>query len=193
MILFTWKWAKNKFQSNAKVKFQLIWLSYPQSRDIWPRSQRPMSSCRITESGERRYFGHGSRKCSFPATCMGIFCFKTFPAVQWWWKFATGWKNLWFDGFPGHKPPSSRQGPDRQLLSCAAITSYYEESDRGQTVTAKEKRLNWRIHTKKHRNTSKVSLPYLFYRKISKNDNICRLLTSDLSIFFLIQSLNGCL
>ena len=46
------------------------------------------------------------------------------------------------DGFPGCKPPSSRQGPDRQLFFCAAITSYYEESDRGQTITAKEKRLN---------------------------------------------------
>ena len=41
-----------------------------------------------------------------------------------------------------HKPPLSRQGPDRQLFFCAAITSYYEESDRGQTITAKEKRLN---------------------------------------------------
>ena len=50
-------------------------------------------------------------------------------------------------------------------------TSYYEESDRGQTIIAKKTRLN-RIHTKKHRNTSKVSLLYLFYRKISKNNGI---------------------
>ena len=36
------------------------------------------------------------------------------------------------------KPPSSRQGPDRRLFFCAAFTSYYEESDRGQTITAKK-------------------------------------------------------
>ena len=39
-----------------------------------------------------------------------------------------------------------------------------EESDKGHTINAK-KRLNRWIHTKKHRNISKVSLLYLFYRK----------------------------
>ena len=47
-----------------------------------------------------------------------------------------------------------------------------EESDSGQTITAKKPRLNRWIHTKKHRNTSKASLLYLFYRKISKNNDI---------------------
>ena len=66
----------------------------------------------------------------------------------------------------------STQGPDPRLFFCAAFTSYYEESDRGQTITTKKKQLNHRIHTKKHRNTSKVSLLYSFYRKISKNNDI---------------------
>ena len=43
------------------------------------------------------------------------------------------------DGFSVRKPPSSRQGPDHRLFFCAAFTSYYEESDRGQTITAKKK------------------------------------------------------
>ena len=38
----------------------------------------------------------------------------------------------------GPKPPSSRQGLARQLFFCAAFTSYYEENDRGQTITAKK-------------------------------------------------------
>ena len=62
-------------------------------------------------------------------------------------------KNLRFDGFSGRKLPSSRQGPDRRLFFGAALifTSYYEESDRGQTITAKKPRQNRLIHTKKHR------------------------------------------
>ena len=44
-----------------------------------PRVQVPF----FTASGERRYFGpSGSRKCSFPATCVEIFRFETFTAVQ---------------------------------------------------------------------------------------------------------------
>ena len=42
------------------------------------------------------------------------------------------------DGFSGRKLPSNRQGPDCRLFFCAAFTSYYEESDRGQTITAKK-------------------------------------------------------
>ena len=38
----------------------------------------------------------------------------------------------------GPHPPLNRQGPDRQLFFCAAFTSCYEESDRGQTITAKK-------------------------------------------------------
>ena len=38
----------------------------------------------------------------------------------------------------GPHPPLNRQGPDRRLFFCAAFTSYYEESDRGQTITAKK-------------------------------------------------------
>ena len=39
-------------------------------------------------------------------------------------------------------------------------------------MTAEKNRLHWWTHTKKHRNKSKVSLLYLFYRKISKNNDI---------------------
>ena len=35
----------------------------------------------------------------------------------------------------GPHPPLNRQGPDRRLFFCAAFTSYYEVSDRGQTIT----------------------------------------------------------
>ena len=50
--------------------------------------------------------------------------------------------------FWGRKPPLNRQGPDRRLFFCAAFsfTSYYEESDRGQTITAK-KTTNRRFQT----------------------------------------------
>ena len=37
--------------------------------------QRPLSTPEIKASGEGRYFGHGARKCSSPATCVGIFPF----------------------------------------------------------------------------------------------------------------------
>ena len=63
--------------------------------------------------------------------------------------------------FLGRKLPSNRQGSDRHLFFCAAFTLYYEEG-----------KLNRWFHTKKHNNTSKVSLLYLFYRKISKNNDI---------------------
>ena len=32
----------------------------------------------------------------------------------------------------------NRQGPDRRLFFWASFTSYYEESDRGQTITSKK-------------------------------------------------------
>ena len=38
----------------------------------------------------------------------------------------------------GPHPPLNRQGPDRRLFFGAAFTSYYEESDRDQTITAKK-------------------------------------------------------
>ena len=53
-------------------------------------------------------------------------------------KFASGRKNVRFVGFSGRKPPSSRQGPDRRQFFFAAFTSYYEESDRDQTLKAKK-------------------------------------------------------
>ena len=56
---------------------------------------------------------------------------------------------LRFDGFSGRKPFSSTQGPNPRLFFCAAFTSYYEESDRGQTITSKKKQLNRRIHNQK--------------------------------------------
>ena len=68
----------------------------------------------------------------------------------------------------GPHPPLNRQGPDRRLFFCAAFTSYYEESDRGQTITAKK---NDQIADFKPKNTG-ISVLYLFYRKISKNNDI---------------------
>ena len=50
------------------------------------------------------------------------------------------------------------------VVFLAVIVWTPEESDRGHTITAKS-RLNRRIYTKEHRNTSKVSLLHLFYRK----------------------------
>ena len=41
--------------------------------------------------------------------------------------------------FSGHKTPSNRQRPDRHLFFCAAFTLYYEEGDRGPTITAKKR------------------------------------------------------
>jgi len=136
IIVYNCYWyPKLQQQQETFVAGFLCWLSHPRSREIWPQSQRPVSSCRITESGERRYFGHGLRKCSFPA--------------QRWSKFASGRKNLLFDGFScGRKPLSSRQGPDRRPFFCAAFTSYYEESDRGQTITTKKTTKSSNSHQK---------------------------------------------
>ena len=50
-----------------------------------------------------------------------------------------GQKNLRFNGFSGRKLFLSTQGPDPRLFFCAAFTSYYEESDRGQTITTQKK------------------------------------------------------
>ena len=50
-------------------------------------------------------------------------------------KFQFIWLN---HPWSGHKLPLSRQGPARRLFFCAAFTSYYEENDRGQTITAKK-------------------------------------------------------
>ena len=52
-------------------------------------------------------------------------------------------------GFSGRKQPLNRQGPDHHLFFCAAFTLYYEEGDRGQTITAKNQLNRW-FHTKKH-------------------------------------------
>ena len=59
----------------------------------------------------------------------------------------------------GPKPPSSRQGPTRQLFFCAAFTLYYEENDRSQTKTAKKNWLNWWIHTKNTQESIKGKFP----------------------------------
>ena len=72
----------------------------------------------------------------------------------------------------GPKPPSSRQGPARQLFFCAAFTLYYAENDRSQTKTAKKTDLIDEFTLKTHRNPLKVSFLYLFYRKVRKNNNI---------------------
>ena len=86
--------------------------------------------------------------------------------------FASGQKSLWFNGFSSHKPSSSRQGKDCQSCFCAAsLTLSYEWSDRGHTIEPKSWLNPW-IHTKKHRYTLKVSLPYLFYRKKVKYNDI---------------------
>ena len=88
----------------------------------------------------------------------------------------------WVFGPQTRKPPSNRQGPDRRLFFCAAFTSYYEESDKGQTTTAKKPTKSMNSHQKK-RNTSKVSLLYLFYREISKNNDIF-IKRSQTSVFY---------
>ena len=78
-------------------------------------------------------------------------------------KFASGRKNLRFDGFSGRKPPSSRQqGPDRRLCFFAAFTSYYEESDRDQTLTAKNPTKSMNSH-QKIQEYSKGKSPFFFF------------------------------
>ena len=74
----------------------------------------------------------------------------------------------------GPHPPLNRQGPDLRLFFCAVFTSYYEESDRGQTITAK-KTTKSLISNQKTQEYIKSKCPiclYLFYRKISKNNDI---------------------
>ena len=126
MIILTWKRTKN-----LEMKFQLIWLSHPRSKEICPRTNA-VSSCRIIVSGDRRYFGHGSRKCSSDMRLLNVYCGVAMIEVCLWSKkSAIRWVF-------GPHPPLNRQGPDRRLFFCAAFTSYYEESDRGQTITAKK-------------------------------------------------------
>ena len=55
-------------------------------------------------------------------------------------EFASGRKNLQFDGFLGRKPPSSRQGQDRWQFFFGAFNSYYEEGDRGQKNNSQKNR-----------------------------------------------------
>ena len=82
---------------------------------------------------------------------------RTLPLVQ---------KICWFDGFLGRKPPSSELSSDRRLFFCAAFTSWYKGSYRSHTITTTTKRLNQWIHSKKHRNTSKV---IIFHRKSQRS------------------------
>ena len=86
-----------------------------------------MSSCRITESRERRYFGHGnwlkemfiSSNMHGDIVLLNVYCSVAMMEA------CSGQKNLRFDGFPGRKPFSSTQGPNPRLFFCAAFTSYY--------------------------------------------------------------------
>ena len=55
---------------------------------------------------------------------------------------------------------------------CLTPVTFFIESYRGQTITAQKNRLDRCTHTRKHRNTSKVSLLYLVYIKISKNNDV---------------------
>jgi len=48
---------------------------------------------------------------------------------------------------------------------CCLCFVLWREWRGSHNITAQKKRLNWWIHTKKHRNTSKVRLLYLFYRR----------------------------
>ena len=165
--------SKLQQQQETFVAGFLCWLSYPRSREIWPQSQRPVSSCRITESRERRYFGHGNwlKEMFISSNMRGDIALVYYSAAMM--EVCSGQKSLlWFDGFSGRKPFSSTQGPNPRLFFCAAFTSYYEESDRGQTITSKKNNLIVEFTPKNHRNTSKVSLLYSFYTKISKNNDI---------------------
>ena len=103
-----------------------------------------MSSCRITESRERRYFRNGNwlKEMFIPRNMRGdivllnVYCSAAMMEV------CSGQKNLRFNVFSGCKLFSSTQGSDPRLFFCAAFISYYEESDRGQTITTKKKQLN---------------------------------------------------
>ena len=75
---------------------------------------------------------------------LNIYCCAAMIQVRLWSK-----KSATQMGFSGRKQPLNRQGPDHHLFFCAAFTLYYEEGDRGQTITAKNQLNRW-FHTKKH-------------------------------------------
>ena len=58
------------------------------------------------------------------------------------------------------------------VFLCCLYFVLWRKWQESNNDSPKKKWLNRWIHTKKHRNTSKVSLLYLFYRKISKNNDI---------------------
>ena len=141
------------------------WLSHPQSRDTWPCTNA-VSTLKITVSGEKMYFGIAQENAHFQQHACGYFVFecllwcsndRSMPLVK---------KNLQFDGFSGCKPSSSRQGPDHWLFFSVLPLLRIMKRVTGLTqYNSPKNRLNRWIHTKKHRNTSKVSLLYLFYRR----------------------------
>ena len=97
MIILTWKRTKN-----LEIKFQLIWLSHPRSREIWPRT-KAVSSCRITESGQNKVFWTWLEKMFISSnmrwdiSLLDVYCGAAMIEI------ASGLKNLRFDGFSGRK------------------------------------------------------------------------------------------
>ena len=63
----------------------------------------------------------------------------------------------------------TRSGWPAVFLCCLYFVLWRE--GQGSNNNSQKKRVNRWIHAKKHKNTSKVSLLYSFYRKISKNND----------------------
>ena len=74
---------------------------------IWPRTQALRSFTWSPAVNFISYRGIGSRKCSFPAKCVGIFDDETFTEVRKWCGFSFAWKNRGWDGFSSRKPSLS--------------------------------------------------------------------------------------
>ena len=76
---------------------------------IWPRTQSPCLVRRSVAVKFISYRENRSRKCWFPAKCVGIFDHETFTEVRKWCGFSFAWKNRGWDGFSSRKPPLSWQ------------------------------------------------------------------------------------
>ena len=148
----------------------LCWLSHLRSREIWLRTNA-VSSLKITAS--RKNVGYGARKCSFLATCVGYFAFerllrcsddRTLPLAP---------KIRDSIGFrAANRLRVDKVRSDRRLFFLCCLYFVFWREWQGSHNNSQKTRLNRWIHTKKHRNTSKVSLLYIFYGKKSKNKMI---------------------
>ena len=119
---------------------------------IWPRTQALWSFTWSPAVNFNSYRGIGSRKCSFPAKCVGIFDNETFTEVRKWCGFSFAWKiaartdcrganRLWVDN-------------GRNLSVQAWL--------RLRTLKTRNFR-NGKISSKRHKNTPEVSHFHPFY------------------------------